>query len=760
MLAWSGWAEAAKLQIESPAFSFDAERNRYRYEGARVEFRELILEADVVEIDPDAALIEATGRVRFQDKTVTGSAERLEIITDTGVATLHRAEVYDAKTGYFLRAEKAVRAAPDLYQGTDCELTNCRPGEPGWHIASGSLDYRLDSYALGYNSVLWVGPAPVFWTPLLGWPTVEKRRSGFLAPSIAGSFASRSRFNLGASLRVPYFLALDFDHDLTITPEYFAQRGTGVTLEYNYAFQKDQRGQLLAFGIAETQRRNFNEENVIAGVDPNEEDRTPARYWLRFGHNQRFGESTQLVGRLDESSDGQVLREYEQIRDYRPALDYQASLSEQGNWGNGAITAAHTSEYTQQSLFANGDEFTNGKERPQLLPRLVYYGGWQAAPAWPLGLGLAGTATRFVTEAGVSGQAYTGTPALSYPVRLFGSAEFRPTVQRRFVQYSMLDVADSVFLQTPDQRQAWLTDAESLGSEQDFAQTELNLELRMPMARRFAWEGGSSRSLKHRVTPRLLYRELEDVPQPLAGLLLQPEPALKLVTLRLDNELYGLPPGSASPIWSGSVNLVQRYNLLVEDKHFTPEGPPLPSPGETAPGEPLLPLILELTYTRSGVALGGQLHYHHQLERIVEYQASMSGSVSPRGTLAVSYTDNEFTYRTPENRLHSAGTSMGLSALLAQSDTVSYDFSGVVNLNEGAVPLDRRLSSAQIGLDYHPNCYGIRLSYIEAVDATRDFNRNTGQTETLYFIDRRILLTFNLGGVVSPTGELLLSPRP
>ncbi|MCH8882768.1 MAG: tRNA-guanine transglycosylase [SAR324 cluster bacterium] len=568
------------------------------------------------------------------------------------------------------------------------------------------MDYRQDDFAVTYNTTLRLGEVPVLWAPVFAWPTVQKRRTGFLAPNLSTTTESKERLSTGTRISVPFFLSLGVDHDLTLTPEHYTARGTALRLGYRYAFVEDQKGRLKFWGIPETAPRNFSSENRDPASGLDGKDHTRNRFWSQWGHNQGFGGNTRFISDVAQASDGQVLREYERVREYRPSLDFQVSVSHQAAWGHGAVTAEHASEYTEESIFADGERFTDGGVRPQLLPRASYNGGVQFGRGLPLGLELAATVTRFLTDEGASGRAETAAPAISLPVRLIGSLEFRPTIERRFVRYAELDVAGEVFEEPAADRPAWLENAESLRSEEGFAQTETEFELRAPFARVFLPESGSWGALKHRVTPRLILREIEDVPQPLAGLLVRPEPALKLLTFRLDNALFGKrgEDSAALPKKIATLNLIQRYNLLLEDEDFVPDGPPLPSEGETEPGEPLLPAILEGSYSGTGYDLSAFLRYHHQLDRIVEYRLGLGGSVSPRGRLRLTYTENVLRYRTPDAKLHPAVNTLRLNGALTAHDDLSFTFNGTVNLRnarhaDDARPLDEA-SDCSASRDY------------------------------------------------------------
>ena len=252
------------------------------------------------------------------------------------------------------------------------------------------------------------------------------------------------------------------------------------------------------------------------------------------------------------------------------------------------------------------------------------------------------------------------------------------------------------------------------------------------------------------------------MPQPLAGLLLQPRPVLKLATFRLDNDLLGLPPGSASSLGAGiaRLNLVQRYNLLLVDKEFVPVGPPLPSPGETEPGVPLLPLIVEGGVNAGGIGVNSFVRYHHQESRIVEYRVGLDGNATVRARYGIGYTENQLAYRTPENMLVAEGNRLDLNGTLQGTDTLLFGAATSVDLRTQDVPLGRRLTQASTFVDYHPNCYGIRLSYTESVNLTQDRNPATGQQEDTYYVVRRILLTFNLGGVITSARSIALPTNP
>ena len=260
-----------------------------------------------------------------------------------------------------------------------------------------------------------------------------------------------------------------------------------------------------------------------------------------------------------------------------------------------------------------------------------------------------------------------------------------------------------------------------------------------------------------------LFFELEDKRQPLSGSfnlsdlqsgaaipeeeikagVQRPQFVQRLLTLRLDNNWLVRSGTAGEARELAHLNLIQPYNLLFDDADFVPIGPtPDPDQLETEPGEPLMPIILD-----GGIAMGGlnastELRYHHQLQRFTSRTISLSGA-SPRAKMSASLTQNLFSYFTPDGKLNPEGSRLRVRGLINANSSVSIGYKSTINLRDQEPPLDRRLEAATLFVDYHPGCCTVRLTYSEDLEVTQV----NGVSE--HFINRQILLTFTLGGVVS-----------
>lgn len=728
-----GMAAAAEVVIETTRFTIDKETGITTYEDGLFRAGNITLFAARLELDKSRQYLKAEGFIRVETPTVSGSASSALYDAVKGVAVLRDANLYVPERGLYLRGEEVTLKAEGVFSLKEWSFTTCQPDVPaGWRLSSSELTLEELGMAVAWNPVLSIGPVPVFWLPVMAWPVVTERRSGFLFPEISEDGSSLKRLDLGLRIKTPVFLNLGLEHDLTINPEFIEKRAPALGLEYNYAFRSGQVGSLSAFGLKENNARDPAQENDF--LPPGEaalRDPEPGRYLLDYRHNELFGEGARLTLAYHHSSDGQVRREYERVGEYRPYRTYQATLTHQGEWTGLGFTFEQNADFLQESIYADGESTTDMELRPQRLPHLFAGAGGQFLGGWGTGLELGASLTRFVAPGDVSGRMTVGTPELSWPLALGGSVELRPTLKRHYVAYRQLArrASDGSEIELDDQ---------------SFSQGEGNLELRAAFGKVFPPKKDQGRSYKHLIVPRLILNGVEDVPQPYADKVLRTRVARELITFRLDNQVLRVSTAEKTGDLAGEYfrfNIIQRYNRLREADAEPLTGPVLEGDQETEAGEPLLPLILETAVSGTASSFSASLHYHHQREEVTRSALGYNLNLSKHSRLGLAYAFNEFTYRTPEDELVSEGESFTFGGETPLSDRISMGFEGRLNLKDDPPPLDRRLDQGLAFMEYHPGCYRARLSYEEIVGSTLE------NGEENFFVQRRIWLTFNLRGV-------------
>ncbi|HEY5762202.1 MAG TPA: LPS assembly protein LptD, partial [Rhodocyclaceae bacterium] len=129
-------------------------------------------------------------------------------------------------------AAAVVIDSENQYQLEDATFSTCRPGDDSWFLRVSDLRLDYDSETGdGYHAAVWFKGVPIFYSPWITFPLNNKRRTGFLPPTIGSTSVS------GFELTVPYYLNLAPNMDATLTPRYFSKRGSQLNSEYRYLGQ-------------------------------------------------------------------------------------------------------------------------------------------------------------------------------------------------------------------------------------------------------------------------------------------------------------------------------------------------------------------------------------------------------------------------------------------------------------------------------------------------------------------------------------------
>lgn len=167
----------------------------------------------------------------------------------------------------YLFYEMELRGAADsLYTEADRVLhiengsfTTCPPENTDWAIAASNIELdRNEGFGTAKHATLRIKDIPVAYFPYFTFPIDDRRKSGFLYPSIGSSNAGS-----GLYFSAPYYLNLAPDYDATYTPTYIHGRGLLTELEMRH---------LSSWGGADLDlgyiNRDDDYEQDSAGNDP------------------------------------------------------------------------------------------------------------------------------------------------------------------------------------------------------------------------------------------------------------------------------------------------------------------------------------------------------------------------------------------------------------------------------------------------------------------------------------------------------------
>lgn len=126
----------------------------------------------------------------------------------------------------------------------NARFTTCGPGDNAWWVQAEAIEFNgLDETATASSATLFFKGVPILASPILSFPTSDRRKSGFLTPSLGLSST------LGTDIRTPYYFNLAPNYDYTLTPRLMTRRGVLAENEVRY-LDPLQRGTLVYDVIA------------------------------------------------------------------------------------------------------------------------------------------------------------------------------------------------------------------------------------------------------------------------------------------------------------------------------------------------------------------------------------------------------------------------------------------------------------------------------------------------------------------------------
>ena len=242
----------------------------------------------------------AAGNVTYIQGNNRISADRAEMDTETRLGVFYNAfglasiqpqrpsappiggfvapQLTGQDTDVIFFGETVEKIGPKKYKIRNGGFTTCVQPSPRWNLHAGEVVLNIDSYTLLKNAVFNVKDVPLFYLPILYYPTKEEgRATGFLLPTY-GSSSLR-----GQQLSNAFFWAINRSQDATIKHDWYSKGDQGVSGEYRYVT-------LSGDGTIETLVLN----------QPNSEFGLPSRtYNARGGANQRLPGNFRARARVD-----------------------------------------------------------------------------------------------------------------------------------------------------------------------------------------------------------------------------------------------------------------------------------------------------------------------------------------------------------------------------------------------------------------------------------------------------------------------------
>jgi LPS-assembly protein len=192
----------------------------------------------------------AAGNVTYIQGNNRISADRAEMDTDTRLGVFHNAwglanvqpqrqsapvggfvapQLAGQDTDVYFFGETVEKIGPKKYRIRNGGFTTCVQPSPRWNLSANEVVLNIDSYTLLKNAVFNVKDVPLFYLPILYYPTKEEgRATGFLLPTYGRSSLRGQQFSNA------FFWAINRSHDATIKHDWYSKGDQGLNGEYRY----------------------------------------------------------------------------------------------------------------------------------------------------------------------------------------------------------------------------------------------------------------------------------------------------------------------------------------------------------------------------------------------------------------------------------------------------------------------------------------------------------------------------------------------
>lgn len=196
------------------------------------------MRADNATYEKLTAQITGTGNVVFGSDTLNATSTDLRYNMNQDAGEMNNADYALPQTGGRGSSKRVIRENAKLTRLEQALYTACPPGNiPAWSLNSPNIRLQHDQeQGIAKDVTLKIKRTPILYLPYLSFPLTDKRKSGFLFPTLG------STEKTGLQAGIPYYFNLAPNYDMTLTPTVMSKRGIQLEGEFRY-LTKQQEGQ-------------------------------------------------------------------------------------------------------------------------------------------------------------------------------------------------------------------------------------------------------------------------------------------------------------------------------------------------------------------------------------------------------------------------------------------------------------------------------------------------------------------------------------
>ena len=218
-------------------------------------------------------------------------------------------------------------SADNVSRFAGVDYTTCPLDDAIWKFSAGKL--KLDHEAgrgSATHAVLKVKDIPIFYLPYINFPLNSDRKTGFLMPTFGTSNES------GFDIKIPFYINIAPNHDVTLAPRILAERGVMLGGEYRY-LQENYEGKFAFEYLPTDQLNNGNRRSLLSldhyhwfdnrhgTLDVRIENVSDAQYFEDFGRSLSVTSQRFLDRKIDLTHQSRYVDIYGIVQSYQVVDD-------------------------------------------------------------------------------------------------------------------------------------------------------------------------------------------------------------------------------------------------------------------------------------------------------------------------------------------------------------------------------------------------------------------------------------------------------
>lgn len=345
--------ESAETHLYARSFNIKDKQSYELHGDVEILRADQRVAAALMRYDPQAERWAAEGNVQYQDRNILVGAERAEGHLPEDQASLHQLR-YQLLSARGNGEAESANTQGDLSQLLGVSYTTCDPDNRQWSIHARQIDLdQAEGQGTARHATLRFGKVPVLYLPIFSFPIDDRRKSGFLYPSLG---YSRTR---GFDIAVPYYFNLAPNFDATLSPRLMSKRGLMLGGEFRY-LTENHVGRVFGTWLP---------DDDITGRD---------RGTLNWEHRGHLSQHWNLIANLRQISDDRYFEDFGDTLTTAATslLDSNIALVGRGRYWDASLAL--------QSWTISDPYLPKSAEPYRRLPRALF--NWQQ----PIGFGLEG----------------------------------------------------------------------------------------------------------------------------------------------------------------------------------------------------------------------------------------------------------------------------------------------------------------------------------------------------------------------------------